>query len=147
EPVVISVTVTNVGDAAAGPFWVDLFINPSAPPTQANVTWNQTCTLSPCYGIAWLVPNGLAPGASITLSSQSVPAGYSVWPGYFAAGTTDLYVYADSWNPGVATGAVAESNETNNSAHLGGLTVTGPNPSPVGPTDADLRQRRAPGKQ
>ena len=37
EPVVISVTVTNQGDAAAAPFWVDLFINPSAPPTQAIV--------------------------------------------------------------------------------------------------------------
>jgi CARDB len=141
DPVVIEVTVTNRGTAAAGGFWVDLFINPSAPPTHANVIWNTSCALTPCYGIAWLVPNGLAPGASITLSSTVAPKDYSFWPGHFAAGTTDLYVYADSWNPGVATGAVAESDETNNSIHLGGLTVTGPNPQQIGPAAPVLRSR------
>ena len=50
---------------------------------------------------------------------------FTVWPGFFASGTTDLYIYADSWNPGVASGAVIESNEGNNRAHLGGLTVIG----------------------
>jgi hypothetical protein len=34
----------------------------------------------------------------------------------------------DSWNPGVAGGAVPESNESNNRAELHGLVVKGPNP-------------------
>jgi hypothetical protein len=129
EPVVVTVTVTNQGTGPTVGFWVDLYINPAAPPTAANMTWNTTCALSPCYGIAWYVPGPLAPGASITLSSASGMPGYTIWPGYFAAGTTDLYVYVDSWNPSAATGAVLEANETNNSDHIGGLTVTGPNPA------------------
>jgi hypothetical protein len=142
EPVVVSVTVTNQGTAPAAGFWVDLYINPTAPPT-TNVTWNTTCTLKPCYGIAWYVTDPLAPGASIVLSSASGAPGYSIWPGYFAAGTTDVYAYVDSWNPGVATGAVPESNETNNSDHIGGLTVTGPNPALRGTPAAVLRERPA----
>ena len=69
------------------------------------------------------------PGARITLTSKALLAGYSVWPGFFAAGTTDLYVYADSYSPGVMAGAVAESEEANNQLHVSGLMVTGPNPS------------------
>jgi large repetitive protein len=78
------------------------------------------------------VTSGLAAGQSITLSSLNLPAGYSIWPGYFAAGTSDLYAYADSYYPSVVAGAVAESDETNNRAELHGLIVTGPNPSLVG---------------
>jgi hypothetical protein len=127
EPAQISVIVTNTGNGDAGPFWVDLFINPSAPPTASNIIWNERCALEPCFGITWSVP-GLAVGESITLTSNNFPPGYSIWPGWFAAGMTDLYLYVDSWNPGVASGAVAESSESNNAAHLGGLTVTGKNP-------------------
>jgi hypothetical protein len=137
EPVVIAVTITNQGPAAAGSFWVDLYINPSSPPTGANQTWDTRCGLTPCFGMAWEVPSGLAPGQSITLSSQSLPPGYSIWPGYFAAGSSDLYAYADSYNPGVAVGAVAESDETNNRAELHGLSVTGPNPALVGVQGVD----------
>jgi hypothetical protein len=142
-PVVVSVTVTNQGNAPATGFWVDLYINPSSPPGMANVVWNQTCTLTPCYGIAWRVLGTLAPGASITLSSTDVPKEYSIWPGYFAAGTTDLYAYVDSWNPGVASGAVQESNETNNRDHIGGLTVTGPNPPSTSAEPSLLKERPA----
>jgi hypothetical protein len=143
EPVVVSVTVTNQGTAPTAGFWVDLYINPSTPPTAANVTWNTTCTLKPCYGIAWYVATPLAPGASITLSSASGAPGYTIWPGYFAAGTTDIYVYADSWNPSVATGAALEANETNNSDHIGGLSVTGPNPALRGAPATALPERPA----
>jgi CARDB protein len=130
EPVSINVTVTNVGSGRAAPFWVDLFINPSKPPSAANTTWNLVCGMKPCFGIAWAVPNGLEPGESITLTSApgQVNPAYSRWPGYFASGTSDLYVYVDSWNPGVITGAVPESNEGNNRAELHGLVVSGPNP-------------------
>ena len=82
--------------------------------------------------MAWEVASGLAPGESVTLSSLSLPAGYSVWPGYFAAGTSDVYAYVDSHNPGVSAGAVAESNETNNRAELHGLTRDRAEPGAVG---------------
>jgi hypothetical protein len=92
--------------------------------------------------MAWEVVGGLALGQSVTLSSQSLPPGYSIWPGYFAAGSSDLYAYADSYNPGVVAGSVAESDETNNRAELHGLTVTGPNPALVGMRGAtDLLSR------
>jgi uncharacterized delta-60 repeat protein len=129
EPVTILVTITNRGNLPAQPFWVDLSINPSSPPTAANQIWNTRCGLTPCFGMAWKVESALAPGQSITLSSQSLPAGYSNWLGRFATGTTDLYVYADSYNPDVVAGAVTESDETNNRAELRGLSVTGPNPA------------------
>jgi hypothetical protein len=143
EPVLVSVTVTNQGTAPATGFWVDLYINPATPPTAPNTTWNTTCTLKPCFGIAWYVEEPLAPGASIVLSSANGRPGYTDWRGYFAAGTTDVYVYVDSWNPGVATAAVAESDENNNSDHIGGLTVSGPNPALRGAPAAVLRERPA----
>jgi hypothetical protein len=129
EPVTITATITNVGNAPTGAFWADLFINPSQPPTTANVRWNDVCKLQPCFGIAWTVSDGLAPGQSITLTSRSYPAGYSLWPGWFASGTTDLYLYVDTWNPGVPYGTVAEYNEANNGTALHGLIVSGKNPT------------------
>ncbi|GIV98023.1 MAG: hypothetical protein KatS3mg057_2680 [Herpetosiphonaceae bacterium] len=125
EPVLITVVVSNVGSApVTTPFWVDLYLNPSQVPT-VNRTWDQLCTLNPCYGIAWRVTSPLEPGQSITLTStpESYAAGYTNWSGSFAAGTTDLYVYADSWDASLATGAVAEGNETNNLVALHGLSV------------------------
>jgi uncharacterized repeat protein (TIGR01451 family) len=128
ELVELKVTVTNRGSVAAGPFWIDLSINPSSLPAAANQLWNTHCSLAPCFGMAWQVADGLAPGASVTLTSKQLPAGYTIWPGWFAAGTTDLYVYVDSYNSGIALGAVAEGDESNNLLHLGGLTVSGANP-------------------
>lgn len=128
EPVAVSVVVKNTGDAPAPPFWVDLYLNPAQRP-QPNLTWNQLCTVTPCFGLSWYAP-GLRPGESMTLTStvSSFVAGQSVWPGYFAAGTTDLFVLADSWKPGSPTGAASESNEGDNLFIQRGLDVTGPNP-------------------
>jgi hypothetical protein len=132
QPVQITVVITNQGYASAGPFWVDFYINPSAPPTGPNVPWNAVCGLTPCYGIAWYVPGPLAAGQSVTLTSigggpcappipgGGTPGGYcdanTIWPGAFASGTRDLYLFVDSWNPPVTTGAAAEGNENNNRA-------------------------------
>jgi hypothetical protein len=127
EPAEVLVTVTNRGGSTANPFWVDLYINPSAPPTAANQPWNERCGMTPCFGVAWLVLPGLAPGQSITLSSHDASADYSTWAGWFANGTTDLYAYADSWNSTVSQGAIDEIDETNNRAELHGLQVTGAN--------------------
>ncbi len=126
DRVVINVTVRNQGDAAATPFWVDVSINPSTPPTEANMIWNRYCTLDPCFGLAWYVPNGLAAGETVTLTSN--PGDFdplrSRWPGFFALGTTELYAFADSWNETVPTGGVLEKDETNNRASIRGISVT-----------------------
>lgn len=150
EPVTISATITNQGTAAAGPFWVDLFINPVRLPTAANQIWSDVCGMEPCFGIAWAVTDKLAPGESVTLTSTtaSFSAGHTIWPGWFASGTSDVYLYVDSWNPGVATGAVAESDETNNLAPPLRVDVTGTNPaSPNLATIPDLARRPAPGDE
>jgi hypothetical protein len=125
EAVLITAVVTNQGNTAAGGFWVDFYINPSSAPG-VNMPWNSVCGLSPCYGLAWYV-SGLGAGDSVTLTStpDSYEADYTRWPGYFAGGTTDLYLYVDSWNPTVSTGGVLESNESNNQAERHGLSVTG----------------------
>ncbi len=148
EPVTISVTITNRGSAPSPSVWADLSINPTSPPTAANMIWNLNCNLTPCYGISWVVP-ALAPGQSITLTSTagSYAVGYTIWPGTFAHGTSDLYLFVDSWNPGVVAGAAAESDETNNRAELHGLTVTGPNPPAPAISTGDLPPRPAPGAQ
>ncbi len=130
EAVQVSVVVTNRGTAPAGPFWVDFYINPAVAPTQPNQLWYEDCGLTPCYGVAWYV-SGLAAGQSMTLTSTpaSYSAGHTIWPGWFAAGSTDLYAFVDSWNPDISYGGVAESDEQNNRAELHGLSVTGTNPA------------------
>jgi hypothetical protein len=146
-PVQITATITNLGDVAAAPFWVDLAINPAQPPTGANQIWSQSCGMEPCFGIAWAVAGGLAPGASITLTStaSSYSAGHTIWPGWFARGTSDLYLYVDSWSPGEPNGRVAERDETNNLVALRGLSVTGQNPPlPFAQDVTTLPQRPAP---
>ncbi|RME71631.1 MAG: hypothetical protein D6784_14880, partial [Chloroflexi bacterium] len=66
------------------------------------------------------------PGQSITLNSNQFASAYSRWPGYFARGTSSLYLLVDSWNPGVSSGGVDELNEGNNLyTYPGGVTVTG----------------------
>jgi PKD repeat protein len=120
QPAVVTVRVTNQGSQATGPFWVDLYINPNRAPTAAGRPWELTCTLNPCYGVAWLVQGGLQPGQSIVLTStpDSYFADNTIWPGSFAPGSSTLYVYADSWNETNPVGAVVESNEGNNRAQL-----------------------------
>jgi hypothetical protein len=161
ESVLVTAVVTNVGTIAATPFWVDFYINPSRTPT-VNDPWNAVCGMSPCYGIAWYVSGGLAPGASVTLRSDcSDGAGYplepcygsqySAWPGSFASGSSDLYLYVDSWNRTVPSGGVLEGDEANNLSERHGLTVTGLGVGEAGqpsdlPAAADLSPRPAPGR-
>jgi hypothetical protein len=121
QPVIVTVTITNQGNAPADPFWVDFYINPSVPPTAANQPWDQSCGRQRCeQGIAWYVERTLAPGESITLTSTpgSYYAKNTVWDGSFNTGALNLYLYADSWNPGMPAGAVYERNEANNRAEF-----------------------------
>jgi hypothetical protein len=125
EPVQVEVTVSNIGETSAQPFWVDLYINPGQQP-QLNRTWPVTCTLTPCQGVAWAVTSGLAPGETIVLSTRegAFADEYSIWSGSFVTGTTTLMAYADSWNPGKAEGLSGDFNVANNLAVLRALNVT-----------------------
>lgn len=131
EPVVISVLVTNEGNAYADPFWVDFFFNPMQAPTKPNIRWDLVYADGLYYGLVWKVPDGLQPGASIVLTSAAdQPNSYDQqytrnWGGYFLNGTSDLYAFVDSWNDTEDTGkgAVEESDEENNSFHTQ-ITVT-----------------------
>jgi len=144
EPVLITAVITNVGTAAADAFWVDFYINPSQVPS-VNLAWYDVCGMTPCYGLAWYVSGGLAPGQSVTLTStpDSYAVDYSIWPGSFASGTSDLYLYADSWNPTVSSGAVLESDETNNLAERQ-IRVTGPGGEVTAPVDLPSTPRNRP---
>lgn len=126
EPAEIQLVVTNQGTAPTTPFWVDLYLNPKTPPAEANIPWNETCTMDPCYGVAWFVEEPLQPGQSITLRTNA--ASYvrenSRWVGFLPRGTTDVYAYVDSWNRDpkggakVPWGADLEISESNNRAEL-----------------------------
>jgi autotransporter family porin len=130
ETVQISVTVTNQGNApTTNAFWVDLYVNPARPPT-INTLWSDVCGITPCIGVAWPVLEPLAPGQSITLTTTRTSYDHdrSYWLGWLPSGTTQIYALADSWNTSGSSGAVYESDEANNLAHIDGLTVTGTNP-------------------
>jgi hypothetical protein len=132
QPAEVSVTIRNQGQANASNFWVDFYINPSAVP-QTNNPWNEICdptllAANQCYGMAWFYEGTLRPGESVVLVSRpqdaATPNGFrsesSIWPGYFAPGSSQLYALVDSWNRSAdggardPNGAVTESDETNN---------------------------------
>ena len=77
--------------------------------------------------MAWQITQPLAPGAQLTLTSTvgSFAQSYTYWRDRLAADTTDLYVQADSWNPGKIVGASGDTNPANNLFHISGLRVTG----------------------
>lgn len=142
----LSVTVRNQGTAAtAAGFWVDLYLSPNQAPA-TNLRWDAACGLRPCYGIAWYVDRALAPGEQIVLTSDasSFRAQNTRWRGNFAAGTTDIYVLVDSWNPGVATGAIDEISEANNLVRRSGITVSGARQSQTTTLDAEMLAPREP---
>jgi hypothetical protein len=147
EPVQISVVIKNQGTAPTTPFWVDLYLNPSCTPA-LNLIWSQVCSLRPYYGIAWQVTQPLAPGVELTLTSTvgSFAPGYTNWRDRLAAGTTDLYVQADSWNPGKIVGASGDTNLANNLFHISGLGVTGQNVTGAG-ADAAIPTRPTAGQR
>jgi len=109
QSVVVTVTVRNVGSAPAGPFWVDLYLDPSRTPAP-GIPWNDVCA----EGVAWRVP-GLAPGEARALRSDQGAVGYTYWRGYFAATPNPhiLYAVVDSW-PYDPAETVPETNEGDN---------------------------------
>jgi hypothetical protein len=137
KPVVVTAMITNRGNTPAGQFWVDFYVNPTIPPSASNQPWDKSCGGRRCEeGIAWYVDRVLAPGESIVLTSTpgSYYAKNTAWNGSFNTGLLNLYLYVDSWNPGTSTGAVHESDESNNRSEfhaptsLGGASVRAAEP-------------------
>jgi uncharacterized repeat protein (TIGR01451 family) len=124
----LQVVVRNAGpDAVTTDFWVDLYLNPVSTPapnqpwqnlSQSGVGGVSNCPGDPtCYGRAWLVTTDLAPGASVTLSTQAAADWrYDRWPAegvpYASSRHNPMVALVDSW--GFAYGAVSESNEGDN---------------------------------
>ena len=120
EPVVVSVTIRNVGPSPIGTsFWVDLYLDPVGT-VRPGVRWDEICD----EGVAWRV-TGLGGGESLTLRSDQGAPNYTYWTGRFAAQPDPhlLYAVVDVW-PGPA-GAVEEDEEGDN--------VLGPVEVPMGP--------------
>ncbi|HNT76708.1 MAG TPA: CARDB domain-containing protein, partial [Anaerolineae bacterium] len=115
QPATITIVIENIGGLpTAGPFWVDLYIDPDATlmPPQVNQTWD---VVGSQYGLAWWVTQSLAPGEQITLTSLAYAADYSDWPGYFNCfGPHILYAQVDSYSSTTTYGGIWEADETNN---------------------------------
>ncbi len=120
-----TVTIRNDGSGpvvASNSFFVDLYVDPSIPPTAVNQTWNSGTGST--QGLVWLVAGGTAlpldPGEVLTLTLGDVyylpyPAGSSV--AFSPAPGTDIYAQVDSANDGVAYGAVLETHEASGGAY------------------------------
>jgi hypothetical protein len=120
QPTTLTLTLQNLGQASAGEFWVDFYVDPIAPP-EVNQPWQTLCDpskpLAECQGGVWYVDEPIAPGQFITLTTSQLITDYSQWEGNFAtSGPHTLYFYVDSWNADVPTAAVVEADEDNNRA-------------------------------
>jgi uncharacterized repeat protein (TIGR01451 family) len=127
EEVLIKVYVNNQGTAPAGPFWVDFYINPDPVPTLTNMLWQGSCSMDPCYGIAWQVA-GLGPGESILLTSEpwSYDGMETRWDGSLPVGATNLYLRVNTYDPAGRDspfGVTAEDAWYNNLYSEHGFTV------------------------
>jgi uncharacterized repeat protein (TIGR01451 family) len=128
DTVVVTVLVTNTGSVATGTgFWLDFYVDPVWPPTEANQRWDELGD----EGIAWAVP-ALAPGQSALLTSDGSGGGiapsvlHTDWSESLSGGSHNLYVYADSFSSnGSPNGGILENSETNNSDYLA-VDVSGP---------------------
>jgi hypothetical protein len=109
---VLQVTIKNQGNGPVlDSFWVDLFVNPSSIPTQANDMLVQLGSMGLVWGIGGdQLP--LAPGASLVLTvyDASFDRLHSNLTGGIPAGAT-LYGHVDAWNSLSNTGAIYETHE------------------------------------
>lgn len=112
--------VTNSGVFSTPPgFWVDLYVNPVRPP-QGNESWHTLCNPpwpnENCYGGAWYIDRALAPGESITLTTDTLlnDSQYSHWTGRLATDEYRIYAYVDSYGGSDTAGLIPETDENNN---------------------------------
>ena len=109
--------VRNTGPRPAGSFWVELYVDPTNPPTGPNQPWQ---TRGCAHGVVWRVTGGLGAGQTIELTTEpghgerSPVESQSDWPSPLPPGEHTFYAYADSWGDNPNWGAVLEENEGNN---------------------------------
>lgn len=114
----ISVVIRNAGNqAAVSPFWVDLIVNPSTPPTQVNDTAERLFA----NGLVWGVQGAnipLAAGETLTLTVNGphFNSDYSTLNGTISAGST-VYAHVDSASITTTYGAVEETHEVEGTAY------------------------------
>mgnify|MGYP006289684679 CR=1 FL=1 len=120
-PTALTVAVRNAGAAPARAFWVDLYLDPEAPP-EVNQPWP---VLSTPYGAAWFVDT-LAAGETLTLTvgGPHYQAAQSRWPSAYPPGAHAVWAYADSWGYPQPWAGVVEADEGNN--RYGPVTFTAP---------------------
>jgi hypothetical protein len=111
----VQVVIENVGlGTVTDEFWVDVYIDPSPPPTEANEIWNDMCE----QGLVWGVTTDLAPGQVLTLTFGDAyyTSTYSAitWP---LAEGVEVYAQVDAWNPDTSYGAVLETHEDSGGAY------------------------------
>jgi hypothetical protein len=151
----IQVVIRNRGQApVTDPFWVDVYIDPSSPPTQVNQIWPMLAQ----QGLVWAVTAPALPlpaGGTLTLSvgDQYYRPSLSVFSGTLAAGTP-IYAQVDSANTNTTYGAVLENHEQAGGAYnnisgpvapSAAVSLSGATSVAVRPGDqADLPARPAP---
>jgi hypothetical protein len=111
DPGALTVTVVNTGESAARDVWVDLYLDPEAPP-EVNQPWTTLCFP---YGAAWVIGR-IPAGETVTLSIDDVwyNAEQSRWPDAYPGGAHAIWAYVDSWGDPHPWGGVQETDETNN---------------------------------
>ena len=120
----VQVVVENQGTAPVlNAFWVDVYIDPSPPPTAVNQTWEMLAD----EGLVWAVTGAalpLDPGETVTLTIGDAyyRPSLSNFSGTLAAGTP-VYAQVDSAQAGVSYGAVLENHERTGGAYN---NITGP---------------------
>ena len=108
----VQIEIHNQGTTAVNdPFWVDLYINPSTPPTMVNQVWESFGS----YGAVWGVEGSAIPisaGGTLTLTVNDAyfNSALSNLPGSYPSGTV-LYAQVDSANAQTAYGNVRETHE------------------------------------
>jgi uncharacterized repeat protein (TIGR01451 family) len=123
----VQVVIRNVGDAPVkDEFWVDVYLNPTTPPTAVNQTWQYVGD----HGIVWGVTSNalpLVPGDAITLTVTPAGGDYYhaglsnvSWP--LAAGT-QVYAQVDSAHTQTSYGGVLENHEITGGTYN---NITGP---------------------
>jgi uncharacterized repeat protein (TIGR01451 family) len=128
-PVVVSVTIRNLGGATVDePFWVDLYLDPTAAP-RAGDLWNELCL----HGKAWYVRDPIPASGALVLHTDMPddPANpdnrYSSWPaGALGLGAHALWAQVDTYL--APPGMVHEGDETDNILGPLALVVTAPLP-------------------
>ncbi len=116
----VQVVIENQGAAAVpqgNGFWVDVYIDPTSPPTKPNEIWNFLADEGLVWGVDGVVLP-MEPGEVITLTLGNA----LYWPtlsnlaGAIPAGTP-IYAQVDSANTNTNYGGVLESHETGGGAY------------------------------